>query len=208
MPRYNTAMCLPTGWHYPDSDGTVIRAHTYELLLESIAEHRLRNAIPMGNPIKDVNDYACTKWPEYCGKTAAEMGFPDNVPGSSDLYHRLGFWLAGMKQKTPRGGFPLVSEEKAADRARTCMGCPRAAKWTCGCRSDVRVRSFMALFAMPRAGMSEELTDRACLSSGWGCSVACNLNTAAMGETPETLASYNLPGNCWAVTEAVASPAP
>ncbi len=198
--KYNTAMNLPGGWAMEQPDGTVVKGHTYQMMIEAIAEHRLRLGIPMGDIVAEFHAYACKKYPEYSYKEPKDYGYPGAEIGLTDIFHRVTVWISGMKQRMPRGGYPVISEAKAASRMEVCMACPRSHKFTCGCGSDQRVRLELNRLAYPRATSPGGIVDRACAVTGWGCSVACNLDVAASQAD-----TSNVPDNCWVKKEASAS---
>ena len=72
----------PTGWSYPEPDGTYIRAAHWGQLIEMIKQHRKVNNIPVSPELEqEVESWICSQIsPELCtGGSSAQQGKPRPV---------------------------------------------------------------------------------------------------------------------------------
>ncbi len=200
----------PEGPHFVDADGTRIEAPTIALLYPAIADSRARRGVPIGNVVGDFTTYICSRWPTACDKEPADFGFTDARPGITDLFHRLGIWVASLMQRKPQGGYGAIAESKATARMAVCMACPMHEKWGCGCGSDSRVEQALQKLSYARGTSPRGIVNHACLATGWGCSVACNLpleelrGSDGKSITDASMAALNAPATCWVRQELAA----
>lgn len=201
----------PEGPHFIDADGTRTEAPTLAMLYPAIADSRARRGVPIGNVVQDVSDYICTRWPTSCDKEPKDYGHADARPGISDLFHRLGIWVANLIQRKPQGGYSAIAESKSTARMAVCMACPMKQTWGCGCGSDARVEQALQKISYARNSSPRGIVHQACLATGWGCSVACNLNLDELRGvdnkplTAESMTALNAPETCWVRKELAAT---
>lgn len=116
------------GHHFPERSkaGTVtIKGSSFKEVVSKLAEHRIRNGIPLGAPKEEVTQYYAKNWPW--------MVMVDDNPDVSDLanddYLAWRSWvLKYWKKPSPT----ILHPVEASDRWKVCESCPHAKKesWT------------------------------------------------------------------------------
>ena len=129
--KVNTGMGVPHGPHFEISKGVMLKAATFDLLYPQIIEYRLHHGIPPGDPVKDVNDYICGKWPSFCLPEPGDG--PDPAVLRASLAQRVTTWAAISIRNQPAGGYELVDDGAASDRAALCLQCPYNKPWRTNC---------------------------------------------------------------------------
>lgn len=165
----NQGSVPPLGPHYPVAEGITLKAATFDKLYEIITEWRLRMGHPPGDPKKDVDNYVCTKWPHACRMT--EQDGPPQIMRSQPLPVRIATWSAMMLRDQPAGGYEMVTQNQAEERAIACAACPFNKPWiTC----SSCVRSTLAALINLRRLRGTKLQDRTlgCECCGWDNSTA------------------------------------
>ncbi len=134
--RVNEGRCPPNGWHFPIGSVT-LEALTRSDLVKAITEYRMRSGQAAGDPVKDIDEYVCKKWPHFCIReyhdTMAPNHAPVGPPPAATLNNRVSLWAALQVQKIPPGGHHLVNQKVADERAAICLSCPRNHPWKSGC---------------------------------------------------------------------------
>ena len=129
----------PGGWHYPIDERTRINAPDFQRLVEMIADYRVSNMLPLGDPLKDAEDYICAKWPHMCHKAGPNAHVSISIVelpkasgiGVMTLVDRMIKWLEEMTNGVSMD--IIVLEPEARRRADICASCPNNVKWKTGC---------------------------------------------------------------------------
>lgn len=188
--KVNQGMVCPRGPHFPVSNEATLTAATYEILYKLISEWRMRNGIDPGDPETDVDNYICSQWPHVCKPTESD-GAPIAMRERS-LGSRVNAWAAVMVREQPQGGYKMVGEDVAIERAKKCLICPYNKAWvTCSnC-----ARSALSLLLQLRKLRRIDIDN--CLL---GCEVCGHDNATAIhmqDYNPGDEAKKGLPQCCW-----------
>jgi len=126
----------PGGFHYVEQ-GTRIESHSYQALADELLKYRLANKIPVGNPLKDVFDTVCTRWPHFCSD--APHPTLSTGEGTVPLASRVTQWMANLYRsaRTTAVADNFVSQGEADRRSAVCRQCPQNVEWRMGCSSCV-----------------------------------------------------------------------
>lgn len=186
-PILNKHVMPPGGFYFVDGEGVRFDAENPLKLANKINQYRLQNNKPLGNPIKEINDFTCARYPTGC--RGAERKLADAQP-TQPLVARVNRWLAITTRAlgiTP-GKYVLRSE--AERRAAICAACPQQAVWMAcaGCADASRRLSFAARKGQELPG-SEKLLGCAVLGEDTRTSIWLD------GLKPADRAG--LPENCW-----------
>lgn len=127
----NQGMVPPNGPHFPVDNDVVLKAPTFELLYAQIVSYRVNRGIDPGDPVRDVNNYFCTKWPHVCLEDSTDGPRPEDA--KSSMGKRVATWTALMARNQPQGGYSLADDGVAASRATTCSTCRYNRKWDTNC---------------------------------------------------------------------------
>lgn len=189
--KVNKGMVPPGGWHFPSQPGQIIRADTYESLIDIIFKLRLAVGKNTDSIEAEVNRYFCSRWPNAC--------IPDDatgVPNSNDtLARRVARFAARMAQGMPAGGYELVNQGIANERAATCASCPFQIAWKTGCSSCSASTAALLLQIRKLRNTPSDPKLMACKVSGWENQTAVHLPENVVKPDEETLKT--LPEHCW-----------
>lgn len=188
---------MPGGWHVMTDNKvggkTRIDGDTLPDVLEHLISYRLDNVIPLGDPLKDIEEYVCGNWPDFCHKVfGATVVVNVNLPSqpTRTLLDRIIIWIeAQTKNLSPE---VLVTRDEAQRRAEICERCPMNVKWKESCSTCNE--NISRLVSVMRLGQSLP-RDKKLLA----CSAFGHENRAAVWLKRERIGSVaNLPSNCWA----------
>lgn len=189
--KLNQGSIPPGGFHYPVDEGVVLKAPTYAKLVTEIETWRTQNGIPVGDPHKDIDQYFCSKWPHFCiaqkHETSANKG--------ENISKGVNAWAAIMLRNTPQGGYPLVNQDVAERRCKTCIGCPFNKVWRTGCASCSQATDsiLIRLRQLRKITLDEGLLG--CSINNFDNKTAIHFPLSALGITSERMAA--IPQNCW-----------
>jgi len=189
------SMIPPGGYHYTETHAGVtveLRGESVETLAAAILRFRNDNGIPPGNPLQEVADYICGRWPHFCAESEPARLPPRNLHAKRHISTRASEWLARLWRLGSKHG---VKQSTADLRAATCAGCPQNTDYRpggCGsCIDSMERLSFVWL-------RGRTTPHDASLGA---CRVLGQLNKAAVHASelppiePDKLAA--LPGACW-----------
>jgi hypothetical protein len=190
--RLNRGVVPPNNFHYPVEKGVILRAATLDLLVKEIETWRTQNGIPVGNPEKDIDDYVCSKWPHYCQVSSNEEVL---VQANTDMLKQVNGWAAITMRSTPKGGYDLVDNNVAKERAAKCLECPFNRNWrgSCGTCMSATDTILIRIRQLRKIPLDESLLG--CSINGFDCKTAIHLPDAAFKMTDTK--KQNLPQNCW-----------
>lgn len=129
----------PGGWHFKVDERTRLASSDFPRLVQMLADYRVSNMLPLGDPLKDLEDYICTTWPHMCHKAGpnarvsievVSLPKPD-MSGAPTLVDQMIKWLDDMTAGVSMDN--IVLEPEARRRADICASCPNNVKWKTGC---------------------------------------------------------------------------
>ena len=122
-------MICPGGPHFPVDEGVTLTGGSWDQVYAMISEYRMQHGKEPGDPRGDCVKYICGKWPRFC--ILEKEGAPASEQGRS-MGSRLNGWVAMAIRNQPPGGYELVTQAEANDRAEICAQCPMNLGWiTC-----------------------------------------------------------------------------
>lgn len=179
----------PGGFYFIDAEGVRFDAENPLKLSFAIREYRLLNNKPAGNPIQEINDFTCARYPTGCRGAEAKPLAPagEHLPLSA----RVTRWLAIIIRAMGRLPGSYVSKIEASRRAAICLACPQQASWLTGCSScaggTLRL-SFAARRGQEAAGGEKLL----------GCKILGeDTRTSVFLESLKPSEREDLPAPCW-----------
>lgn len=182
-------MIPPGGWHYYQSD-VRLTGHSYENLIANLEAYRAENHLESSDAEGDINSYICSNWPHFCHGVDMVSVTSVNVQSASmDLLNDIQMWAKNiLHSQKPH---PLVTDELAEERAKTCAACKFNTTWQSACGACVNATQ--RLSASVRQG--RDVHHSANLG---GCSLMRHDNRTAVFLDRDCLnASSGLPDNCW-----------
>ncbi len=111
---------LPIGGHHFREKGMLIKGDTPEEVVDLVANFRLINGKPIGDPMRELIDYYTARFPwmvEY------DLDFEEPDPEDPD-YIAWRDWIGSV---WGRGGLRYVSRKEASMRWEICKDCPHNA---------------------------------------------------------------------------------
>jgi len=189
MPKPVLGVVPPGGWHYYQSDVKLI-GYSYPNLLKVVEDYRAENHLPLGDVEGDVNSYICSNWPKYChGVDMVTITSINPVTATGELLTDVTTWAKNILQSTDP--HPLVTDELAEERAKTCRACPQNVNWRGGCSSCIAAAD--RLCASVR-----QARDTASSAVLGGCALMRHDNRTAIFLDRSVLQrATNLPEFCW-----------
>ena len=196
--KVSTGQIPPNGWHYPQGPGHTITADTYELLIEAIFTFRLRAGKPEGNIKKDVDRYYCQRWPQFCQTEPSDFGIKSGpeTDKRDPMSKRVARFAARMSGNMPQGGYLLVPQFEANDRAAICAACPMNVPWKSGCSSCTASTANMLLQIRKLRNTPIDGKLLGCNVSGHENATAVHLPDVVMKITDPDILAF-LPEKCW-----------
>lgn len=185
---------MPTGWNYIQGGneklegGDVIRAGSFQELLEAVLDYRTSNGIDVGNVYLDVETQICSRFPQQCkGYTP----FTDaNHPEVKRIriIDRIARWAA----KIGSGQTRKVHQDEAERRAAICEACPNNVAWQADCGGCMKNAQRLCALIRGTSDVSKAGNLRACKVLGHCNRTAIWLDMALINKSDEA------PANCWA----------
>jgi hypothetical protein len=118
----------PGGWHFVEQ-GIRLEGESRDALIKTLHDYRLNNALPIGEPERDVDTFICTSFPNLCGGNVSRTLDADEptkvygVPVRRRISERVGSWTANRYSKL--GSIHTVEREEAERRSNICINCPQ-----------------------------------------------------------------------------------
>lgn len=137
--RVIQGIICPGGWHYKIDERTQLNAPDFPRLVQMLADYRVNNMLPLGDPLGDLEEYICTTWPHMCHSAGPNASVEVKIvalprpshPGQLSLVDRMIKWLDKMSSGVSMD--IIVLEPEARRRADICASCPNNVKWKTGC---------------------------------------------------------------------------
>lgn len=185
----------PGGFHFVDSSsGQAVRieGESTDDVASKVLKYRLANSLPVGNPLKEVNDYICGNWSHFCDD-------PENLPRilptlfnqGEHISRRVASWMADFVRNYR--GDPGVGQNEAERRAAICANCPQNIRYDetgCGACLDNIARLAFVFKANRQTGLDSEL--RGC--KGTAQHNGCAVWAKTLPPVPDGVI---LASNCW-----------
>lgn len=176
-------MIPPGGWKFDTPHGELRGASVAELS-KRIADYREANLLEPGDPLQELTDQLCAKWPTWC------RGWPENsayAPPPKASGSIVKAWLAKTLYAT-RGGGELVDPVVAMERAEVCTQCPmhQKASFCCGGTSAARIIAKKITRARNEGNGLVQ-----CAALGYDCYAAVNLPISILPDASKA------PDTCW-----------
>lgn len=134
---HNPAVYPPDGFYFLQ-DGTIrIQGASMPKLAIAVRDYRISHGLPVGNPLLEVNDFTCARYPSGCRDLNPKYDMPDpkkqvTVPGSIGITTNK--WLTDLyRALSSASGSLRVGQAEADRRAAICAGCPKQLFWGTGC---------------------------------------------------------------------------
>ena len=193
---FGMSVVPPDGFTFIEPNGSVIQSLSKEGLYLAVAQYRLDNGIPPGDPVTEVDASieeskrrATGMWPEF----PPHQQFSDRIPKT--IRERVTTWAANRFQKAQEA-ISYVQSFEAEERAEICEQCPQNQPWKVGNCSpciDNTDRVLLMLSRGQRTSNADTLK---------GCMVFGHENKTAVWLPEELLKhrSTNLdeaPKECW-----------
>lgn len=107
------------GWEYEEpSTGKVFHGLVKATVGKAITDHRIALGIPVGDPIRDMEELVCKKLPGECIEENSQTGLPVKRGFTADDVKSFANSVAHVFKN---GG--VVDMQTATDRARICKEC-------------------------------------------------------------------------------------
>lgn len=189
--KLNQGTIPPGGFHYPITNGVILKSPTYAALIKDMIEWRTQNGYPMGNPEKDVDTYFCRTWPHFCVPEDHEKA----GDGRTGMLKLVNGWAARTLRDQPFGGYKLVDQPTAESRCQTCINCPFNKPWRSDCGACMK--STDAILVRIRQLRKITLDDNliGCSINGLDNRTAIHMSAKDLGLSKNELS--RLPQNCW-----------
>lgn len=114
--RDHIGHAIDGGHNFPVRPDLVMKADTIPELVAKIADYRIQNGLPPGDPIGEVTDYYAIHYP-----FAIENGDRKDRPVDDKLKHNVYSWVNAMWKTPPKEHLEL---EDAGARVEKCLKCP------------------------------------------------------------------------------------
>lgn len=190
--KLNKGQIPPNGYHFTVEPGVTLKTATYDLLVQEIIKWRTQNGIPVGEPEVDIDNYYCSRWPNYCQVTQNEEKV---IQKNINLSKQVNAWAAITMRETPMGGYALVDQNVAVNRCKICISCPFNRAWKSDCSTCTKATDtiLIRLRQLRKIMLDESLLG--CAINGFDNKTAVHLPLSALNLTEEKLQS--IPQNCW-----------
>lgn len=185
MKRLNPNIYPKDGHFFRDKDGVQHRADSWPGVIARVAKYRQRAGQPIGDPVREVTEQACSRYPLLCND---ESGHHADAVKKSSLKSRVLGWMGLARAHKAEQRIEYVDAATANARAQTCATCPLNQSLSEGCASCRQALEEMRKEVLGRRPLDRRLN--ACLVLGE------DLQTAAHLERPTT-ENAELPGHCW-----------
>lgn len=111
----------PFGGHHFKDHGVTFTGDTLDEVVKKLEDHRINNALPVGNPKQDVLRYYAVKWPFMVDDDYT----PPKPEKPNVLMER---WVRWVRKYWGKSLGRMVTSHEAAARWDICMKCPHNIK--------------------------------------------------------------------------------
>jgi hypothetical protein len=133
MSRWNENLWPPSGFEFFDSDNIRHTGSGLHDLISKLAAYRTRRGLPPGNPMSEVNEQLCAKYPSRCLNEPPPPAAVAVQSPAQPMAARLTAWLRATYLRVAGKAVAYVSEEEVVRRAAICLKCPLHTSFPGGC---------------------------------------------------------------------------
>ena len=108
---------LPPGGHQFHCHGITFTDELFPDLVKKVAEFRVTNLLPMGDPKQEILQYYLEKWPNMVMADYSEV-----APSTASNFQQWARWVGRTWRTPPKA---TVTSKEAGDRMAICKACPR-----------------------------------------------------------------------------------
>lgn len=124
----------PGGWYIVSKDdGVRHEAGNLKQLAQKMRDFRMRVGRPVGDPVQEIIDYTCERYPTMCKSGIRRV--PKPVVAAPPLGAAVVQWLTKIYRALTRSPDALVSKNEADRRAAICVRCKAQQGWISSCGS-------------------------------------------------------------------------
>jgi len=139
----NPHVLPPDGFYFVDADNVKHTGSTWSELYKRVKEYRLQNGKPPGDPMTEVNDFTCKRYPQGCKELrkvyptrvggTTRIAAPSPTPRVVAMANKVVQWFYKVIRGSAGQTNFLASPQEAQRRAEICRRCPRQTPWTLDC---------------------------------------------------------------------------
>jgi hypothetical protein len=170
---------IPGGHNYPIPGGPTVKGETVEELVDKISDYRVRNGLPVGNPMDEIITYYAEHYP-----WSVEEGERTHKPPIEGLDERVYAWLNAQWRNPPK---ELLHQEDIQKRMDTCQQC-RFRCLQALAKGPASAEAARRAFLLARGNLGPDECGF-CRYFGWDNRLACLL--------PELKPEKSAPKGCW-----------
>lgn len=184
----------PDGYYFVDAEGVRHTGTSWADLVAKVRDFRVRNGKPIGNPIAEINEFTCERYPQGCREPKKVFPGQANAPGVSPgakMAAAVNRWFYAVIQALSTRPSPLVSAAEAQRRADICLKCPRQASFVshCGTCADAAFRLGLSIRKAKDVANGDSLR---------GCGILGeDTRTSVWLDGLEPSNAEGLPTKCW-----------
>jgi hypothetical protein len=183
MTRLKESIIPPGGWKYT-TNGVEFHEGAPDKLVDSIVKYRSQNRIPIGDPLREIEEYFCTKFPSQChGATAVNTKQPKKNVRFIDKVLAWAQWIYSTDTET-------VDDITANNRSSICHACECQVEWQNDCPKCINdVKRILIILRKGKEPITHGL--KGCRAWEFDSKTAC-----FMKKQPTT-PTNTVPARCW-----------
>lgn len=184
MGRLKESIVPPNGWKIHTS-GVLFEHGSPDGLVDAITKYRIQNRLPVGDPLREVEDYFCTKYPSQCNGAMAA-----NTKEEPRKQQRFIDKVLAWAQAVYSSNTEVVDDMTANNRSAVCHACVGQSEWQDQCPKCVAdVRRLLIILRKGKEPVIGGL--KGCRFWGFDSKTACY-----MKQQP-TAPEGHVPASCW-----------
>lgn len=185
MKTINSNLYPKEGFHFKDSDGTVIRADSWAGVIARVVKYRARAGLAPGDPPAEVIEQACRDNPGLC---RTQSNVANLQLRKTSLKASVLKWISGLWESREAWPMQFVENAEREKRSQICAKCPNNTALPGGCAS-----CRAALDSLRKRLIGNRFIDgrlNACLILGEDLPLTVHLEHVALD-------NKELPNGCW-----------
>ena len=111
---------IPGDHHFTIKDGPTLTAETADEVIAKIAQYRINNGIPQGNPRAELTEFYAKEYP-----FAVENGEPEDDAEHDAFFEEVIAWINRQWKNPPKQLLPIEDTHR---RQECCQDCPLRVK--------------------------------------------------------------------------------
>lgn len=192
MPRVNVNAISEQELFFKDTDGALLRARHFHVLVARVAAYRERNGRPIGSPTEEIHAQLAERNP---GVIRAGVRIRPRQPGKNappalkhgqSLKGRALGWLEQIRKR--KDEISIVRDSDRNARVNICAGCPFNQSVTGGCGSCKSIVAEQRNEIIGRRAVDKRLG---------GCEILGEELTTSTWLDEPVVENPNLPAHCW-----------